>query len=99
MKITRFMSILIILPFIMTGSLLAVTSHKTQLSDLRSYEHGIFLQGDETVIIENQTLHLQGDIIVKDEATLIIRNSRIIWELTHFVSYIGHITDNGKLIV
>jgi len=83
----------------MTGSLLAVTSDKTQLSDLGSYEHGIVLQGDEIVIIENQTLHLQGDIIVKDEATLIIRNSRIIWELTHFVSYIGHVTDNGKLIV
>ena len=64
-----------------------------------SYEKGIILNGDKTVIIENQTLHLKGDIIIKDNSKLIVRNSTIIWEITHFVSYVARIYDNGKLIV
>jgi hypothetical protein len=64
-----------------------------------SYEGGIFLKGNEVAIIENKILHLKGDIIIKDNAQLIIRNSIIIWELTHFVSYVARVYDNGMVLI
>lgn len=97
MKFVKMIFRLLIIFLIINAILAASVSGVSKNND--SYERGIFLKDHQTLLIENKVIHLDGDIIIKENAKLIIRNSTIIWKLTHFVSHVARIYDNGELIV
>jgi len=58
----------------------------------------LVVEGNEVYSIENKDdLHIDGNIIVKDNAKLIIRNTKLTLDITSFASYMVYVYDNASL--
>ena len=62
-------------------------------------EGDLIVDGGETYVIENKALFIDGNIIVKENSTLEIKNSKIILQLKFFGEYWVEIRDGSRLLV
>jgi hypothetical protein len=58
----------------------------------------LIVEGNEIYAIDNVTLYIDGNIIVKDDAKLIIKNSNVILETEFFTQYEVKLMGNAELI-
>lgn len=65
-----------------------------------THKGNLTIDGNQTYTIENkQDFHVAGNIIVKDNAKLIIKNSKLTLDITSFASFWVEIYDNATLEV
>ena len=82
------MSFLILLIASLNQSVLLSSSHKSRMPHSQQtreiYHTGdLIVEGDKTFVIEDTTFFIKGNIIVKENGSLIIRNSHVIVEDTY----------------
>lgn len=59
----------------------------------------LVIEGTQTYVVENTTVYIDGNIFVRDNATLTIRNSMVILQQRFFAEHWIWILDHSKLLV
>lgn len=91
---------LVIAPSTLAMSIPSVKSDPDEDEKETIYHSGDFVvEGGKTYVIENKTFFIDGNLIVKDRSTLIIRNSKIILQLKFFGEYWVTVRDFSRLLV
>lgn len=89
---------ILIVVFLIIGAL-TIWSITRKMS-IETHKGDLIIDGNETYLIENKKdFHVDGNIIVKDNARLIIRNSKLTLDITSFASFWVDVEDNASLEV
>lgn len=101
MRWNALVAVLLILSLVGINQSITSACGALQVSQTSGVYHAgdLVVEGNEVYVIENVTFFIGGSIIVRDNAQLIIRKSRVVWEISHFAEYVGWVRDKGKIVV
>ena len=77
-----------------------VTAYSTSsYENVTTHEGDLIINGTQMYVIENATFFIDGNIIVRDYSTLVIRNSKVILQLEFFGEHWVEMRDYSRLLV
>lgn len=87
---------LVIAPSTLASDISTVKSEPTEdVKEIIHHKGDLIVEGGETYVIENVTFFISGNIIVKDEAQLIVKNSCILVNTSYKNEYWVYVYDNA----